>query len=728
MTSGLDVTTGLSKIAKFGTKAKLKGLVKYSDEIGQVAEKIGDSGLNKESDILEWIKLGTGLATILIPPPAGPLIGLGSAIFFTAYDIFYPKNESETSLQPNPTSSIQITLTNIEKKIDEVSGLIVVQSQRIIDEVKSFFKHFFIMENIQTALATFNSDYTEYYHSCFVSKKGCGSNRKYIVESLVNPSSAARMRYSEFLNAYIIPDKTNPLYKTWEKQSLFRLLLDDYKTLVENNKDCEISPSKPLVNEILVYILTVLGKYRSLIIAAYMRRFITEKKNNYILSISNLIEKFDDETFKIISNAQIALDGTSLEVRSCDPGLQHEIGVTYDRFEFVYPTYIGYVGDCQDDKKLSYGIVTADNDWFKWISLYDCKKIPNAIKASSYYQEKNLKRPLIHHVKISYRNDTTITHGDAERGDGDIKLVHKVNDKSFDQTCTISNHYIGKCKIPFSYKEVKQNEARNISLAPVTASRGYVVTGVRWKFINRTLYLNIQEGRLLNGTILSDTIKWKPIDFNQDNETIVTIGDGEGFPKGFGLADVQLPIDYYVTGVQFDFEKNNSINRNQVIRLNVHGKKFGNINEKGLHEVVDRTWKKSAWRIFNTQIELTEADASEFATENRVLSDTGDFVHFQQTDDVKDAAQTTVPYLDIQEVTKNTPEPLGGIGMYYKGQEGFGGFFALKILVPEVPQFVDLKVLETYTKTIKLLYQKVSSKKQSKQNIMKFIDSIDIEE
>lgn len=55
------------------------------------------------------------------------------------------------------------------------------------------------------------------------------------------------------------------------------------------------------------------------------------------------------------------------------------------------------------------------------------------------------------------------------------------------------------------------------------------------------------------------------------------------------------------------------------------------------------------------------------------------YVPFTHTSFTKDAAQTTIPYIDIQPVINEPAVPLVGAGIYYKGAEGFGGFIAPKI-------------------------------------------------
>jgi len=50
------------------------------------------------------------------------------------------------------------------------------------------------------------------------------------------------------------------------------------------------------------------------------------------------------------------------------------------------------------------------------------------------------------------------------------------------------------------------------------------------------------------------------------------------------------------------------------------------------------------------------------------------FIEFTNTGFDQDAAQTTVPYIDIQEVVSEPVVPLSGIGVYFKGSDGYAGF------------------------------------------------------
>lgn len=56
------------------------------------------------------------------------------------------------------------------------------------------------------------------------------------------------------------------------------------------------------------------------------------------------------------------------------------------------------------------------------------------------------------------------------------------------------------------------------------------------------------------------------------------------------------------------------------------------------------------------------------------------YIEFTNTDVDRDAAQTTVPFLDAQQVESLQPVPLSGAGIFHKGHRNFGGFIAPKII------------------------------------------------
>lgn len=81
------------------------------------------------------------------------------------------------------------------------------------------------------------------------------------------------------------------------------------------------------------------------------------------------------------------------------------------------------------------------------------------------------------------------------------------------------------------------------------------------------------------------------------------------------------------------------------------------------------------------QIQIEEPDSPTRTTniQQRFESD-NKFIEFRPTDIKKDLAQLTVPFIESVALEGSEPRPLSGVGLYYKGEIGFGGFIAVKLI------------------------------------------------
>ena len=79
---------------------------------------------------------------------------------------------------------------------------------------------------------------------------------------------------------------------------------------------------------------------------------------------------------------------------------------------------------------------------------------------------------------------------------------------------------------------------------------------------------------------------------------------------------------------------------------------------------------------------------------NTPISNDDQFVSFTTTSMEKDGGQTTIPFIDTQEVVPRLPTLLSGAGLYLRGQKGYGGFLALKLytynLIEHVDEYIEL--------------------------------------
>lgn len=77
------------------------------------------------------------------------------------------------------------------------------------------------------------------------------------------------------------------------------------------------------------------------------------------------------------------------------------------------------------------------------------------------------------------------------------------------------------------------------------------------------------------------------------------------------------------------------------------------------------------------------------------LSSHDQYIKFTNTDIDRDAAQTTVPFLDAQPVVSLIPVPLSGVGIFYKGYSNSGGYIAPKIFTYDYSKHLTAFTYET---------------------------------
>lgn len=70
------------------------------------------------------------------------------------------------------------------------------------------------------------------------------------------------------------------------------------------------------------------------------------------------------------------------------------------------------------------------------------------------------------------------------------------------------------------------------------------------------------------------------------------------------------------------------------------------------------------------------------------------YIQFTHTGLDADAAQTTIPYLDAQDVVPVPPMPLIGVGLYHKAAPESGGFVGPRIYTYDVTAHIKVPEVE----------------------------------
>ncbi|XP_071559484.1 uncharacterized protein Orion isoform X1 [Temnothorax nylanderi] len=236
------------------------------------------------------------------------------------------------------------------------------------------------------------------------------------------------------------------------------------------------------------------------------------------------------------------------------------------------------------------------------------------------------------------------------------------------------------CSYCFCYCDDQNSSSdRYFSLRSVVSdiSHNKVITGVRLKKINRVIHIQIQEGQLLpRGAINASTIEWQSVDaFSIMDPNIMNGIDYhkmEWEKRALDLDNLLSLQDHLLTGIRFRMVGSR-------LNLEIMISPF-NFTSGLLIQPKEKSFWHSNDVTSRTELTYTEPD---IPIRNSLLNvpDSGEnqYLNFAPSDRRKDAAQSTIPFIDVQPVTPNPPVPLSGAGIFHKGRKGSGGFVALKL-------------------------------------------------
>lgn len=217
-----------------------------------------------------------------------------------------------------------------------------------------------------------------------------------------------------------------------------------------------------------------------------------------------------------------------------------------------------------------------------------------------------------------------------------------------------------------------------------------VITGVSLQKQNRVIQFVISERQLMPNAEVESLPRRKDYWKGETFEFLNTSNNQQGVDyhtltweqRAINLDTIKLPENKVVTGVRFRVHNGKLI-------LEVRATEF-NYNSGRLENLRDSEWVSNLSEEYKkTKLVIQEPDAPTRTTsiQERVDSE-NKFVEFEPSDIRKDLAQVTVPYIETVYLEATEPRPLSGLGLYYKGQYGYGGFIAVKLLVFDSGQLV----------------------------------------
>ncbi|XP_060647677.1 uncharacterized protein LOC132785546 [Drosophila nasuta] len=231
------------------------------------------------------------------------------------------------------------------------------------------------------------------------------------------------------------------------------------------------------------------------------------------------------------------------------------------------------------------------------------------------------------------------------------------------------------------------------TLSDVNANK--VMTGIRFVKKNRVFHLQIQQGKLLpRGMIDEATLEWVPVDdYNINDPNVV---DGLDYHtltyqnRAVDLDELEKEDDitFVVTGVRFQVLDGH-------LSLKVRYSKFDFLKGELVDPQVNSIWEWEDGEEERTKLDLSNPDLPTRSTKMpSVTIKKKQYVEFVNTDMYKDAAQATVPFIDIQDIVSDPPLPLIGLGLFHKGEWGYGGFLTTEIININITSYIPVRKID----------------------------------
>ncbi|XP_057334776.1 uncharacterized protein LOC130673671 [Microplitis mediator] len=270
----------------------------------------------------------------------------------------------------------------------------------------------------------------------------------------------------------------------------------------------------------------------------------------------------------------------------------------------------------------------------------------------------------------------------------DVSFCFRTSSKNTERYKNILQHTGNICKCLCERNDISNpgNERgkllNSICFDPVSVDNGYVATGARFKRHGNIIYLELQQGILSQGRIDPVTLKWTTSNTCSLKQKVVKrfklyyVETRLLSHLPIALEDLTLSENAVVTGVKLgDSLRGRYVDDD------------GNIN-KNEPEILKETRcraSSSIFDLFRPTIDLLPSTAL-IGNDNYERSTSCEYkILFDLTKESSDNKQHIVPFVDLQEVVtdQNSPQPIHGIGWYYRGFPGYGGYLALKIFTKE---------------------------------------------
>ncbi|KAM3962598.1 uncharacterized protein ACR2FA_003224 [Aphomia sociella] len=468
-------------------------------------------------------------------------------------------------------------------------------------------------------------------------------------------------------------------------RNLFRLILEDVEEQHPDLCDLQLSPHQLIYDMYNTISLTEIKGYAMMQFSWMLLRVYG--KGNFTQEASLTRQRYGQRTNQTAAAARAALSLAKRDLYRCDPP-RHIEGVTYDQVTRLLQGYIENEVDMNSE-----GTCRENCAFYTLTTNHGCFKDQFCVKQSTcsgriidcQYVDSDMwvcpasGRSHRRYEWIEYENGRTLgTVGSCMRGTTKV-------DSWWRWLFWHCSYCMCLCD------DASYNSHRYFSLKECTSDvkNNKVVTGVRLVKHKRVFHLQISEGTLgERGSVTPGS--WVPINKFDPNDRGITQGvDYHTLTyerRSIDLDELDSPLGHVLTGVRFRMIGSH-------LHFEIRSTPFNYATGRLSHD-------KSVW-LSNDNTDGTNTPRSRLDLHQPDIPTRGhsplsvdskhdQYMEFTHSDFDADAAQSTVPFIDIQPV-----EPLkggallSGAGVVHRGARGSGGFIALKLFTYDFSRHVQ---------------------------------------
>ncbi|KAK1133607.1 hypothetical protein K0M31_011408 [Melipona bicolor] len=413
---------------------------------------------------------------------------------------------------------------------------------------------------------------------------------------------------------------------------------------------------------------------------------------NFTEEMKTVQEQYEERTRETLRAVKTAMAFSPRQLWRCDARL-HKLDNTYTKLTQLFQGYI------VNEVDLNSEATCREN-----CAYYEYSKVNGCFKNLFCSQQRKCNGKVL---KCEYI-DSDMWICPSKSNDRRYDYIEYENGMTFGQknTCNKTVTKVDSwwrwlfwhCSYCFCYCDDNTiNSDRYFSLRKVESdtANNKVVTGIRFRKVNQIIHMQIQEGELLpRGYIDQSTVHWKPIEefsiLDRNVKNGIDYHTLSWEKRGLDLDDLVHDDDYLLTGVKF---------RMVGPRLNLEVKMTAfNFTTGKLIKPLEKSLWISHDNTDRTELKLENPDIP-IRTPLLALPDSKpqQYLNFAPSDRKKDAAQNTIPFLDIQSVESNPPVPIAGAGIFHKGRSASGGYVAMRLITYDFSKHLQVDLSPTDT-------------------------------